>query len=261
MENRNTNNQIRVINRKEKNMNQREEIVKVMKSWIGKKEADGTHKEIIDIYNAHKPLARGYKVKYTDSWCAATVSAAAIKCGLTDIIPTECSCQKMIELLKKMGSWVEDDGYTPQGGDIIFYDWGDSGKGDNTGGSDHVGIVEKCKEGKISVIEGNKSDAVGRRTINVNGKYIRGFGVPKYDECSKDESVSSVKTISIGSIVKYSGKWQYLSSGSCGLKRRGKACDNATVTKIKEGKVHPYHLIGTGVYGWVNAGDITTMEQ
>lgn len=37
------------------------------RAWIGRNEADGTHKGIIDVYNGHKPLARGYKVKYTDA--------------------------------------------------------------------------------------------------------------------------------------------------------------------------------------------------
>ncbi len=35
--------------------------------------------------------------------------------------------------------------------------------------------------GNIVVIEGNNSDSVKRRTLPVNGKYIRGYGVPKYD--------------------------------------------------------------------------------
>ena len=32
--------------------------------------------------------------------------AVAIACGYTDIIPTECSCTKMIELLKNIGTAV-----------------------------------------------------------------------------------------------------------------------------------------------------------
>ena len=78
-------------------------VIEQAKTWIGRNETAGTHKAIIDVYNAHKPLARGYKVKYTDSWCATFVSAVAIKCGYTDIIPTECSCQQQIELFKKIG--------------------------------------------------------------------------------------------------------------------------------------------------------------
>ncbi len=160
--------------------NTAKKVIEQAKAWIGKKEADGTHKAIVDVYNAHKPLAQGYKVKYTDAWCATFVSAVAIKVGCTDIIPTECSCPRQIELFKKLGAWVESDARTPEPGDIIYYDWDDSGNGDNAGTSDHVGIVEKVANGKITVIEGNYSNAVKRRTLAVNGQFIRGYGVPKY---------------------------------------------------------------------------------
>jgi hypothetical protein len=169
-------------------------VVEQAKAWIGCKESNGTHKPIIDVYNAHKPLARGYKVKYTDEWCATFVSAVAIKLGYTSIIPTECSCPKMIELLKKIGSWDESDARTPKAGDIIFYDWEDSGSGDNKGTANHVGIVEKVSGSTITVIEGNYNEAVKRRNIKINGKYIRGYGVPKYDAepstVKKDEKIS-----------------------------------------------------------------------
>ncbi len=173
-------------------------IIDQAKAWIGRNEANGTHKAIIDIYNAHKPLARNYKVKYTDSWCATFISALAIKLGYTDIIPTECSCQKMIDLFKVMGCWVENENRIPAPGDIIFYDWEDNGTGDNQGWSDHVGIVEYVSGGKISVIEGNYSDSVKRRTLSVNGKYIRGYGVPRYDK----ETAESSKPIASAASVK-----------------------------------------------------------
>ena len=156
-------------------------VVAQAKAWLGKNEADGSHKEIIDVYNSQRPLPRGYKVKYTDAWCATFVSAVAVKLGYTDIIPTECSCPKMIQLLKNIGAWVEDDAYVPKGGDLLFYDFDDNGAGDNTGGSDHIGIVEKVDGSTITVIEGNYSNSVKRRSIKVNGRYIRGYGVPKYD--------------------------------------------------------------------------------
>ena len=159
----------------------RAKIVAQARSWIGCKESDGSHEKIIDIYNSHKPLARGYKLKYTDAWCSGFASACAIACGATDIIPTEVGCQNHIALFQKKGIWVEDDAYVPQPGDYLFYDWQDSGAGDNKGSSDHVGIVEKVENGVITIIEGNYSNAVKRRTLKVNGKYIRGYGVPKYD--------------------------------------------------------------------------------
>lgn len=156
-------------------------LVNLARTWLGCKESNGTHKQIIDTYNAHKPLARGYKVKYTDAWCATFVSACAIKIGATSIIPTECSCNNMIELFKNLSEWVEDDSYVPNPGDIIFYDWDDNGKGDNKGSSDHVGIVENVDNNVITVIEGNYSNSVKRRYLAVNGKTIRGYGVPRYE--------------------------------------------------------------------------------
>ncbi len=157
------------------------EVVKLAKSWIGKNEADGSHKEIIDIYNGHKPLARGYKVKYTDAWCATGVSAVAIKLGYTDIIPTECGCQEMIKKYQNMGCWVENENRVPNAGEVIFYDWQDDGVGDNKGYSDHVGFVLEVVNNIIKVWECNYSNAVKIREIAVNAKTIRGYGVPKYD--------------------------------------------------------------------------------
>ena len=158
----------------------RAKVVSIAQSYIGCKESDGSHKKIIDLYNSHKPLARGYAVKYTDAWCSTFASAVAIAAGLTDIIPTECGCEKHIALFKALGSWQENDAYVPAPGDYIFYDWNDSGVGDCTGAADHVGIVEKVSGQTITVIEGNYSNAVKRRTLAVNGRYIRGYGVPKY---------------------------------------------------------------------------------
>ena len=165
--------------------------------WVGLKESDGSFIKIIDIYNSHKPLARGYKLKLTDAWCAGTASALAIACGATDIIPTEVSCAKLIELAKAKGIWIEADTYTPAPADFLLYDWNDNGKGENKGNPDHIGIVEKVVGNNITVIEGNYKNAVSRRMIVVNGKYIRGYIVPKYDaepvKVTKKEGVCTVE--------------------------------------------------------------------
>lgn len=160
------------------------QLLDAARAWLGFNEHDGTHKIIIDKYNSHYPLAQNYKVQYTDSWCATFVSACAIQAGMFDIIPTECGCERQINLFKKIGSWVEDDSIVPEPGYIIYYYWKDNGVGDCTGFADHVGIVEECDGLFITVIEGNKNDSVSRRTIPVNGRYIRGYGVPKYDKAN-----------------------------------------------------------------------------
>lgn len=158
----------------------RNKVVQTARSYLGSKEADGSHRKIIDGYNAHKPLARGYLVKYTDAWCATFVSFVGIVCGLTDIMPTECGCGAMIDLYKKKGRWQENDAYRPQPADVIMYDWDDNGAGDCTGYPEHVGIVEAVDGNTITVIEGNMSDKVGERKLQVNGRYIRGYCLPDY---------------------------------------------------------------------------------
>lgn len=240
----------------------REKIVKQAQAWIGLKESDGSHMEIINVYNNHKPLARGYKVKSTDSWCATFVSAVSIKCGYTAIIPTECSCPQMIQLFKNLGEWVESDSYKPSAGDIILYDWGDSGSGDNTGTPDHIGIVEKVSGNTITVIEGNKNDSVSRRTLQVNGRYIRGYGVPKYDGTSSSNSTSKPSTggsstSSNGKAVNYKVKINTPSgvnirSGAGTRYSKVSAIPNGkTVTIIKESGDWGYTTYG-GKKGWIS---------
>lgn len=223
-------------------------ILDIARGWIGRKESNGSHREIIDVYNNHKPLSRGYKVKYTDSWCATFVSACAIKANYTDIIPTECSCNQMIKKFQNMGRWTEDDGHVPHLGDIIFYDWQDSGKGDNKGSSDHVGIVEKVEGSTITVIEGNKNDAVARRTIKVNGRYIRGYGLPKYDAKATNTSTTPSKpqtntSNALGTYVITASDLKVRTGP--GMKYRVKTHDELT----KDAKAHDYDKDGCINYG------------
>lgn len=158
----------------------RESLVAAAEGWLGANEADGSHIPILDIYNGHEPLAMDYVVTDSDSWCAAFVSATAIESGLTDIIPTECGCERQIGLFRELGRWVEDDNAIPQPGDLIYYDWDQQSPGEALGWSDHVGIVVGVKWPFVKVIEGNKDDCVSYRVIPLGHKSIRGYAMPNY---------------------------------------------------------------------------------
>lgn len=166
-------------------------MVELAQSWVGIKEGSAGHKEILAIYNSQKPLPRGYKMTTKDAWCAATTTALAVKLGYTDIVPCECSCTRLISIAKDMGIFVENESITPTPGMLCLYDWDDNGRGDNTGNPEHIGIVESVGGGQFVVIEGNYDNAVKRRTLSVNGRYLRGFIAPKYDE----ESGSKVEPV------------------------------------------------------------------
>lgn len=159
---------------------QRAALLTSAAAYMGTEEGSDAHKGIIDTYNAHEPLAQGYEVKYDDDWCATFVSFASIEAELTDIIPTECGCQRQISLWQNIDRWEEQDTYLPLPGDIIYYDWDVRTLGDSTGWSDHVGIVVGTHGPFIKVIEGNKDDAVGYRYILRWDPRIRGYGLPNY---------------------------------------------------------------------------------
>lgn len=166
----------------------RQAVVNLVNSWEGKNEADGSYKEIIDIYNSYTgAFPRGTKMEYEWAWCACIWSALAIKLGYTDIMPIEISCYYLIEAAKKMGIWIEDDRHVPKHGEAVLYYWKDGANfasTDCTGAPDHVGTVIEVYEdaGYFVVMEGNYGNAVKKRTISINGRYIRGFIAPKYDD-------------------------------------------------------------------------------
>ena len=172
----------------------RQKFVNMAVSYLGTKEGSEKHKFIVDTYNRIVPLPVNYIVKYSDAWCATFVSFVAAQCDLLDIVPAECGCQRQIELWKKLGRWEENDAYVPAMGDILYFDWDDNGVGNNTGHSDHVGIVVSVTGNQIKVIEGNKNNAVEYRTISVNNKFIRGWGKPNFASKATKEPVKVTPT-------------------------------------------------------------------
>ena len=243
----------------------RQNAVDTFRGFLGARRGDARHKKLIDTYNAHKPLPQGYKVTYKDAWCATAVSAIAILCGLTDIIPLECSCSRQITLLKKIGAWQESDRYVPKIGDLVYYDWDDGANyatTENTGAPEHVGMVASVNGSSFTVIEGNKGNAseVGLRQMKVNGRYIRGFGVPDYAS-KADKSVTTVgvaidKLYKLG-VVNSPDFWKVTVAGGK-VKYLDKllisAANKITRSGLRTGTVKQ------GIDALVKAGVITTPE-
>lgn len=162
----------------------RKKLVKTALEDLGAKEGGKKHKRIIDIFNKVKP--DGWAMTYKAPWCAASAAAWAIEAFGAEkakkAFPLSANCETIIKKAKKMGIWKEKDSYRPTAGDWVLYDWDDSGKGDDKGSPDHVGVVQKVGKKHFTVIEGNKNDKVEKRKVAINGKYIRGFVVPKYEK-------------------------------------------------------------------------------
>ena len=165
----------------------RQKVVETANQWLGVKKGSAAHKALVETYNTIKPLPRGYKLTTQDHWCAGFVSAVAVQSGESDIFALECSCTKMVAIYKEMGRWEERDDYRPEIGDVIFYRWDDGTNyrtTDQKKNPNHVGIVVEVNGDAFTVIEGNRVingvSQVAYRTMEVNGRYIRGFGLLNY---------------------------------------------------------------------------------
>lgn len=162
--------------------------VKTAVKYLGAKQGSKKHREIVDIFNSVKPS--GEVMNYSAPWCAASVTAWAIKTlgkGTAEkAFPLDYNCGNLIQKAQRLGAWVEKDTYKPTAGDLIIFNW-TGGAGEIKVGADHVGVVEKVANGYIHTIEGNYTAAsvVGRRSFPVGWGYIRGFIVPRYDKISK----------------------------------------------------------------------------
>ena len=122
------------------------------------------------------------------------------------------------------------------------------------------------------------SNAVGYRNLAVNGRYIRGFGLPDYSAitvkapagtATRPTEPPATSTGSndtqgagmpvVGDVVHFTGAAHYASANA----NSGPACKPGTakVTQLALGAKHPVHLIaqsggGSTVYGWVDLADI-----
>ena len=201
----------------------REKAVSVARSYLGAKQGSAKHKKIIDEFNKVKP--DGWAMTYSAFWCAAFVSADAILAFGVDkakkYFPLSANCVTIITKAKKMKIFVENDAFKPQMGDWLLYDWNDTGKGDNKGGPDHVGLVEKVANGKITVIEGNKNKAVGERVVPINGRYIRGFVTPKYSAMATKPKEGKKKSVDEIAQEVIDGKWGTGDDRKAKLKKAG----------------------------------------
>lgn len=165
----------------------RKKVASIMTGWVGGRQGSATHKEILKIYNTYAK-AHGMALAYESyAWCDITASAAWIKAGMEAYVPIAMSCGQSISKAKSLGVWRESDSYVPKVGDAIIYDWDDDGRGDDTEGHDHIGIVVTAGKTSFTVVEGNAGSPSQVRRIKrtVNQRYIRGFITPDYTAAVK----------------------------------------------------------------------------
>ncbi len=111
-------------------------------------------------------------------WCAIFVSWCANECGYLEngVLPSFAVCYVGEDWFKAREQW-QDNTYTPNPGDIIFFDWDYPDEGGQDGTPNHVGIVEKVEDGTVYTIEGNSGDSCRQKSYAVGYYEIYGYGI------------------------------------------------------------------------------------
>lgn len=191
-------------------------VLNEAKSYLGTTQGDGKHKDLINKYNSIEPVPVGYKMKYTDEWCAAFVTVIGDITGVSKYIGRECGVQRFIQIFKEKGIWKGLS--RPRPGDIVVFDW------EKNGWTDHIGFVESVNGNEITTIEGNTSRRVARRTYLWNEWRIAGYARPKFP--SVETIPQSKKSIHDIASEVIQGKW---SNGETRIRRLTDAGYNASV--------------------------------
>ena len=127
----------------------------------------------------------------TTPWCAAFAMNMIDDHKLLDLdgLSNRNYCPTIESWARGKGIYGTPDKYKPKPGDAILFDW--DGKG---GTPDHIGLVEKIKNGKVYTIEGNSSDSVKRNVYSLNDPRIDGYVVTKDKKKTKPEPKTTTKT-------------------------------------------------------------------
>lgn len=103
-------------------------------------------------------------------WCACFVSWCLNEVGHSEPRFAACTSQG-VPWFKEHGQWASGNYTDIAPGDIIFFDW------DNSGDADHVGIVIGKDSDAVYTVEGNSGDACKIRSYPLTSSYIHGYGL------------------------------------------------------------------------------------
>lgn len=181
------------------------DLVAIAKTQLGYAESTDNYQVVLDDEGNETTETKGYTrygAWYGDAygdWCAMFVSFCLNYADITnEMVPYAASCPEWVESLSQLGFYepvlveaLDEDGntitvrsdYTPEQGDLVFFDW------DSNGAANHVGIVEELETKEVSnsdgtvsyeyivhTIEGNSSSKVAQREYDLYDEEILGYG-------------------------------------------------------------------------------------
>lgn len=164
-----------------------EDLVAVAKSQLGYQESTANFR-LAEDGQTHKGYTRygaWYGNPYGD-WCAMFASFCLHYAQIPESsVPVNSGAAAWIPQLQNVGIYDTPDNYSPQSGDLVFFDT------DANGSADHVGIVESVTDSHMTVIEGNSSDMVKENTYSLDDGTVVGYGkLPENPETVEEDNYS-----------------------------------------------------------------------
>ena len=212
----------------------RDKVLFVCEREIGIGEPTGDDK-YISWFN--KNVLKTWSFAMNVAWCSIFVTYAGVMAGLTKKeMPLTASCDEGMNWFKNRKQWKDALAYggiyTPKKGDVVYYS-----STRNRNDSTHVGWVESCDGTLMTVIEGNYSDKVKRRTIYLSDDYILGYGIVNFPDEEREENQLSnpLRGTGIGTAVALSTMNVRLGPNTTyspiGLLSRGKSVEVLALTE------------------------------
>lgn len=154
----------------------RENIIAIAQSQLGYRESKRDF--IIDDDGKTQGYSRygdWYGCPYVD-WCSMFCAFVLDYAGIPSYaVPRSASSERLRNEISSLGAYEKRGEYTPQNGDLIFFDWKDEQTGRRDGEADHIGIVERVSGGTVYTIEGNAGREVQRREYDIEDPAILGY--------------------------------------------------------------------------------------
>ena len=132
-----------------------------------------------------------YKQEQSAAWCAIFVCWCADQVGILDVaIPKIANCNSMMSWYKNRNEYYSvNSSYTPQKGDIIFFDSNSDGVPNHVEFVAENGFITDGSTKKVKCIGGNTTDSVTgandyvaekNRNINLSSFKVLGYAHPAY---------------------------------------------------------------------------------
>ena len=230
-----------------------EDIVSIARSQLGSYKSD-----------INKFTTWYYGKETSAQWCAIFVSWCANQAGvLGEAIPKSARCADMLSWFSKRGEYHSvSSGYTPQKGDIVFFDTDGSGVTHHVEFVSQSGYIQESGKTKVYCIGGNTSNssfkgsdyvAEKKRNINESSFKIMGYAHPSYKDA--DTATFDINAYLDGAVVgdlSNYGTFDVWINGSLVADNVNDYCvdwpvgTQYEITDIRATDVHKYLGVGAG---------------